>query len=347
MSLSIDSYQVDAEIVGGTGVLPNAPGTKPYLPSSDFTHVEGTDLETGLIIKDTQGNEYVWIEVPKVFSVYQTAGINLTEFTADDYTNIETDLKNYTSTYRNGTTYSDQNYQTATGLTDEAYTELKHKMLKSVYQYGGFYIARYEAGADTYRTSHTAITGLTVKSQQNKYPINWVTAAEAQTLASAAVSSGSGRTSSLMFGLQWDLVMKYLETKAVNKGATLDSAKSLLKTDSTSWGNYSSTLYNITNENALWSASDGSTWNQAPYDRTSTFAKIYLTTGAATKFARQNIFDLGGNLWEWTLEYAGSSANSSAIRGGSYESTSSENNANYRGYNTTSYYSVGFRVTIY
>lgn len=347
ISLSIDSYQADEEIVGGTGVLPNAPGTKPYLPSSDFTHVEGTDLDTGLIIQDAEGNEYVWIEVPKVFSVYQTAGINLTEFTEDDYTNIETDLKNYTSTYRNGTTYSDQNYEAATGLTDAAYTELKQKMLKSVYQYGGFYIARYEAGADTYRTSHTTISGLTAKSQQNKYPINWVTAAEAQTLASAAVSSGSGRTSSLMFGIQWDLVMKYLETKAVNQGTALDSIKSLLMTNSTTWGNYSSTLYNITNENALWSASDGSTWNAAPYERTSTIAKIYLTTGAATKFARQNIFDLGGNLWEWTLEYAGSSANSSAIRGGSYESTSSENNANYRGYNTTSYYSVGFRVTIY
>lgn len=347
ISLSIDSYQADAEIIGGSGVLPNAPGTNPYLPSADFTQVEGTALETGLIIQDTQGNEYVWIEVPKIFSVYQTAGINVTEFTEEAYTNIENDLKNYTASYRNGTTYSDQNYQAATGLTDEKYAELKQKMLKSVYQYGGFYIARYEAGADTYRTSHTTISGLTAKSQQNKYPINWVTASEAQTLASAALPSGSGRTSSLMFGIQWDLVMKYLETKAVKQGTAIDSAKSLLMTNSTSWGNYNSTLYNITNENAFWSASNGSTWDPAPYDRTSTLAKIYLTTGAATKFARQNIFDLGGNLWEWTLEYAGSTANSSAIRGGSYESSSSENNANFRGYNTTSYYSVGFRVTIY
>ena len=38
--------------------------TKPYLPSSDFSVLEGTTLANGLVVKDKQGNEYVWVEVP-------------------------------------------------------------------------------------------------------------------------------------------------------------------------------------------------------------------------------------------------------------------------------------------
>ena len=42
-----------------------------------------------------------------------------------------------------------------------------------------------------------------------------------------------------MFGVQWDLVLKYLETKGTSQ---MD-----LKTDSTSWGNYTNNAWNITN----------------------------------------------------------------------------------------------------
>ena len=74
-----------------------------------------------------------------------------------------------------------------------------------------------------------------------------------------------------------------------------------------------------------------------------------MTTGAISTFEKQNILDLAGNVWEWTLEYSDNTDNPCTIRGGAYESTSTENNANYRtnGYGTFSYYSIGFRVTIY
>ena len=99
ITLSIDSYQANEEITEGTGNLPNGPGTRPYLPSSNFTQVEGTTLETGLIIQDSSGNEYVWIEVPKLASVYPTAGISIKDFTDEEYQKIENDLHTYASTY--------------------------------------------------------------------------------------------------------------------------------------------------------------------------------------------------------------------------------------------------------
>ena len=348
LTLSIDSYQANSEIQGGVGTLPSATGTKPYLPSSDYTQVEGTDLDTGLVIQDSSGNEYVWIEVPKLASVYQTAGINITEFTDEEYTAIENDLHTYTSTYRDGTSATDEYYSDeVTGLTSTEYTDLKRKMLKSVYQNGGFYIGKYEAGTDTKRTSHDSITGLTPKSQANKYPLNYVTCSEAQTLAAKA-SSGTGRTSSLMFGIQWDLVQKYIETKAVSQGTAIATIQSQLKTNSTSWGNYNSSLYNITNENAQYSTNNGSTWIAAPYEKTSA-GNTFLTTGSSGSFSKQGISDLAGNVWEWTLEYSSNTSNPCTIRGGAYESSSTENNMNCRSnsYGTFSYYSIGFRVTIY
>ena len=268
ITLSIDSYQADAEIQGGVGNLPSGPGTRPYLPSSDFTKVDGTDLDTGLVIKDSSANEYVWVEVPKLATVYPTAGINITEFTDEEYTKIENDLHTYASTYRSGSSASDTyNSDDTTGLTSSEYDTLKKKMLKSVYQNGGFYIGRYEAGTDNKRTNHASISGLTPKSQANKYPLNWVTCSEAQSLASKA--GVNGHSGSLMFGIQWDLVQKYIETKAVAQGTAIGTIQSQLKTNSTSWGNYNSSLYNITNENAKYSTDNGSTWLSSPLDKTS------------------------------------------------------------------------------
>ena len=348
ITLSIDSYQANEEIIGGTGNLPNGPGTRPYLPSSDFTQVEGTTLETGLVIQDSAGNEYVWIEVPKLASVYPTAGISIKDFTDEEYQNIENDLHTYASTYRNGTSTSDTYYSDeATGLSSSEYTELKHKMLKSVYQHGGFYISRYEAGTSVKRNGHTSIADIVPVSKANQYPINWVTCSEAQTLASKAGTNGY--SGSLLFGIQWDLVQKYIEAKAVDQGTAIGTIQSQLRNNSTSWGNYQSSIYTIVNAGAQYSLNNGSQWQEAPYDKTSA-RSVLLSTGANSAFGKQSIFDLAGNVWEWTLENSNISSQPCVIRGGSYESTaSSELNVNSRSYNTITqtYWSIGFRMTIF
>ena len=348
LTISIDSYQAEGEINGGGGVLPSATGTKPYLPSSNYSLVEGTNLDSGLVIKDTSENQYVWIEVPKLGSVYKTAGLNIKDFTDEEYTKIENDLKTYTSPYRDGTSAKDEYYSDdTTGLSSSEYKTLKNKMLKSIYQNGGFYIGRYEAGISEPRTNHSSVTGIVPKSQANQVPLNWVTCSEAQSLASK-VASGTSKTSSLMFGIPWNLVQKYIETKAISSGTSLSTIRSLLKGNSTSWGNYQSSKYEITNSNAKYSSNNGVKWNNEQLNKTSTTQKILLTTGATNIFGKQNIFDLAGNVWEWTLEYSGTT-NPCTIRGGAYESTSSENNANTRSnsYATFAYYSIGFRVSIY
>ncbi len=348
ITLSIDSYQANDEIIGGTGNLPNGPGTRPYLPSSEFTQVEGTSLETGLVIRDTAGNEYVWVEVPKLASVYPTAGISIKDFTDEEYQKIENDLYTYASTYRNGTSATDTySSQDATGLSSTEYVELKHKMLKSVYQHGGFYISRYEAGTATKTSSNMSIQNLVPMSQANRYPINWVTCSQAQALASKV--STNGYSGSLLFGIQWDLVQKYIEAKAVEQGTAIGTIQAQLINNSTSWGNYRASTYEIVNNGAQYSTNNGSDWLQAPYQKNAT-GSVLLSTGANSGFGKQSIFDLAGNVWEWTLENSNVASQPTVIRGGSYESSASaEISVNSRSNNTStqSYWSIGFRMTIF
>ena len=63
-------------------------------------------------------------------------------------------------------------------------------MLKSVYQHGGFYISRYEAGTNINRNDITSVTDIVPMSQANLYPLNRVTCSEAQALASKASTNG-------------------------------------------------------------------------------------------------------------------------------------------------------------
>lgn len=340
VTLSIDSYQANEEIKGGTVTTA---GT--YLPTG-FYQVEGTTLENGLTIQDSSGNQYVWIEVPKTEKVYPTAGLKIRNFTDEEYTKIENDLHTYTSVYRNGTTYKDEYYSDeATGLTREKYTELKKKMLKSVYQNGGFYIGKYETGYETGieakpRTSGSAtITPNELPIiKQNAYPYNYVTCSQAQKLANM-MESGSYNTS-LMFGVQWDLVLKHLENKGVKQ--------SLLRNDSKTWGNYSNNLWSSTNADSKY-AITGQDWVIGPYGEKKVNGDILLSTGASDTFSKYGIYDLAGNVWEWTLEYTSNETNPCSLRGGAYNDRISNNSASYRYYYYTTNYSIniGFRTALY
>ena len=323
---------------GGSETVSNR---NPYLPKG-FRKVSGTTLDNGYTIQDSTGNQYVWVEVPKTKEVYPTAGLEITEFTESEYTAIETDLHTYTNDYRNGTKYTDTySSDAATGLTSEQYTQLKQKMLKSVYQNGGFYIGKYETGTETARTSGSSSTAPTDTPviKQNVYPYNNVTCSQAQTLASNM--EHGDRTISLLFGVQWDLTLKYLETKGTSQAD--------LKEDSTSWGNYSNNAWNITNENLKYSSNYGNSWTTATEKSKTSSEQILLSTGAAETFSKMGIYDLAGNVEEWTLEYTSDTKYPCAVRGGLYLGFSSSFPASSRsGYITNGYdRRVGARVALY
>ena len=333
--------------------LPQTNETKPYMPGDGFTKVEETNLANGLTIQDTDGNQYVWVEVPITATVYPTAGLNITEFTTDEYTKIEADLHTYTSTYRNETSFKDEWNEdinnSADWYTSEQYTAQKQKMLKSVYQNGGFWVAKYEAGLteENKRTSETPALTIVPQSKANLVPYIYVTRTEAKKLAEM-VTYTKGETTykgSLMFGVQWDLVLKFIETKKIATDAKIVSK---LNSDSKDIGNYYDNQWNITNTVAKYSTDNGSTFNACPYQKTSN-ANVLLTTGADSSFSLMNIYDIAGNVWEWTLEYTSFSVSPCASRGGDYYNTGSNFPVSYRSYDitTSSDDDVGFRLSLY
>ena len=212
-----------------------------------------------------------------------------------------------------------------------------------MYQNGGFWIGRYEAGIGTNRTYHSAIADdLVPTSKANQYPLTYVYCSEAQTLASRVLPSGETYTSSLMFGVQWDLVLKYLETKGTSQAD--------LKSNSTGWGNYYNASFTVKNTNAKYSTYSGSSWTQVPeagYPKPE--SGVLLTTGADSRNSKMNIYDLAGNVFEWTLEYTSDSSSPCAERGGYYNRTGSVSPASYRDYDrtTSSYNILGLRVSLY
>ncbi len=359
--------------------------TAPYYPDNTFTKLKGTDLSNGLVIKDKEGNEYVWIEVPK--SLYNNEAYNKDTEETDidkqdkkpkssiDYNNIEYCLHKYTETYRKGTDYSDTySSEEATGLISEQYTALKQKMLKSVYENGGFWIGRYEAGIAENRTSknidlETAPAPLSKAGIEENpvYPYTYVTCSQAQTLASK-LSTGKDYTSSLMFGVQWDLVLKHIETKIGSSNLTTSKGKNILTQDSSSWGNYSdasfeinrgkyakygalSTWYDYNNENGLEKcvtyANGMSTKN---LDLNNFENSILLTTGASDTCKKMNIYDLAGNVEEYTLESGTVSTTKPCIcRGSFFYYSGSYHPAAQRLSASTIYsrYDNGFRLSLY
>ena len=364
---------------GGSGADTKVPAeataeTAPYFPDNTFTKKEGT-IDTGLVIQDASGNEYVWVVVPK--SLYNNTNYNSNNTkkpsSSTDYANIEYCLQQYTVTYRNGTSFFDVYYADDKNVgwfaDATAYNNLKNSMLKSVYENGGFYVGRYEAGIDTTTgTNRTSIESqvdgkypvptTAPVTKADAYPYTYVTRTQAQNLASN-VNSGT-KTSSLMFGVQWDLVLAFMH----NKGNIEDST---LTSNSTTIGNYYNSTFDLDRGKYAQFGQLGNTWKNfdsaldsivVSNETTGKMKKteqnsyqngILLTTGGTEQSKVMNIYDIAGNVCEWTLEKTSNTYDQCVARGGLFNDTGSyrpaaDHDGNSSGH---SFYSIGFRVSIF
>ena len=339
------------------GKLPSRTETKPYFPNDTFSYKEG-DLNTGLVIKDASQNEYVWVEVPTTIydnTTYNNNGVDKPE-NGDDSEKITNCLKKYTADYSNSD-YKDTN-------TDgKTYSDDYKNMLKSVYTNGGFWIGRYEAGYEIdeskgekirdYGTDYTTAHPITQKAviKKDAYPYNWVRRDQAQTLAESM--NYEGVTSSLIYGVQWDLVLKYIETK---NATTQDN----LKKNSTTIGNYYNSKFTL-NRGKFAQYNALSNWfdynseekkelvtGSQKQAQSSNSNAILLTTGATEATNLQNIYDIAGNIWEWTLEFY-TTSHPCVCMGGSYNYDGLNYPAKSRGNINTSFScnDDGFRIGLW
>ena len=337
--------------------LPQTNETKPYMPEDGFTKVEDTNLANGLTIQDSDGNQYVWAEVPKTVTVYPTAGLHITEFNTETYTKIEDDLHQYTMSYRkvNKDTETGNKDEYAEDTTDgwfknaEEYNQQKYKMLKGIYQNGGFWVGRYEVGIDQIRATRTDITTITnINIKENKYPCGYLKRTEAKIIAEK-FEYGKYK-GSLMLGVQWDLILAFIHEKenvsndVINKDCStigncpaseikINRGKFARHGNLERWYNYDENL-------------DGIVINKIKKAQKAVESTIILTTGATDIGKTMNIYDICGNAWEWTLEKSIKEEYPCVYRGGVSEYNTP---ASYRSYHSTSPsgYDIGFRIVLY
>ena len=287
-----------------------------------FVIYEGTEeVNDGNVdTAKTTRNQFVWIPVPDISQIAnQTSGTDgngRQNYQGKLYDFSSTGVKEKTSygqgttSYRepdvvtgsDGTSYdNDRQYvKTILGLanSDALKTQLQeefNEMIASVDTYGGFYIGRYETGN---LASNTNTKPVVVKGNKDISSVNWYYMYQ----NSKKVAANNNVVSTMIWGSMWDRALIWL-TETGEK-----TYKEI--TNSTTWGNYS---------NSTGAAATNSGSKQP--------------TGTNEAWKANNIYDLAGNVWDWTIE--ASSTNYRVRRGGSYDSGSRYPSSG-RGYNIPS-----------
>ena len=161
------------------------------------------------------------------------------------------------------------------------------KMLNSVATYGGFYIGRYETGDLSQATPVIKRINTDIAKQ------TWYTLWK-----KARKVTGTSAGVQMIWGIQWDETMKWLIDTGEKTYAEIVS-------DSTSWGNY------FNNSFTYYTNTSKSTATKEIY------ADRIIPSGAYEGANANNVFDLAGNVYQWTLESWGSgTSNERRYRGG-------------------------------
>ena len=318
-----------------------------------FVIYEGEEEVTDSNVQTAQisRNQYVWIPVEDISKFYGTDANGkswgkIYNFTTG--TNSSNTFDEETGTYANNwresngvmsisdTTYGNREPDVLSSY-DTPYYLKKYKvsedskldflmrqevdfnnMVDSVEKYGGFYIGRYETG-DLSKEEAVVRKGNTDIGSQTWYAMY----EKCKDLRGDNLNIKTG----MIWGNQWDRTMQWL----IESGA---KTKEEVISDSTSWGNYLNATFQYTN-----SSGGTSTKNSR--------SAVRIPTGSTEYTKANNIYDLVGNVWDWTME--AHSTYNRAYRGGYFNIYGTDVPASYRNYYypTFSYSYDGTRATLY
>ena len=309
---------------------------------------EGITPVTDANVEDAKRsrNQYVWVPVED-FSKFVRQNIDLTGTISNTLGTGYWEVVLNTTTNMPLST-QDSNYVTSTTLAEV------QAMYESVKEYKGFYIARYEAGIDTQRTSDNGVLETNVYSMMGKIPYTYIPWTKNYSFAEdtngavqvarsiySATNANYGVVSTLPYGVQWDTTLQWwLDTKAVTS-----------VTDSTSYGNYSDHVIAAgdLNDGAKYAVCDVgnnelNSYQTATASSTKASGTYWaLSTGALKAANVNNIYDMAGNMWESAME--GSDLDSRVVRGSFFLDNGPVSNRDL--YYSHYSYGLGFRPSLY
>ena len=266
-------------------------------------------VNKGLVISDSRGNEYVWISCT-VDSSSNKLQYKRTEWGVEkDGTDNSRAIKDELTLKDIDVTYSKTD--TDNGINEEISKEIVAQInaeKESIKKYGGYYIGRYEVGKD----NKTAV----IKAEQEPYVnIKWSKAYE----LAKGIGGGEGATTYLCSSYSWDTAINFIQN--------------------TTGKNYATSIIGF---NGNWKSQEVKDSSGKVIKPVNTAQR--LNTGLTTALC--NIYDMGGNVGEFTTELNPGTSETVVLRGGLY---SNNVPAGYRwdGNSGSAHSSYGFRATLF
>lgn len=283
-------------------------------------------------------NQYVWVPIDDISKLYgvdnngklwgklynfsssgrsnrnwtETNGImsitNATNYREPDVisNNQYYDIDSYSYMHNNG--LGQTRYEMLAQELEQKYLEI----MESIKKYGGFYIGRYETGG----LSSTAVIN---KMNTDIGSQNWYTMyKKCLTLK----GNNNNITTMMITGSLWDETLDWIVSSGATNSEGTTLTYQLVGSNSTTFGNYYNATFN-------YIAKDAEMPTATETKAISTSTRI--PAGSAEYTKTNNIYDMAGNVWEWTTEAY--STNIRVCRGGSFNVSGYDYPMAYRGSN--------------
>ena len=213
-------------------------GDEATIPKGFEILEDASTVDDGLVIQDEQGNQFVWIPVETPVAEKEADGTTnkaMAIKNGDNYRGLLYDFTNSGSTVMEGCTTTTRTYREPdivsnydnntsynNGLfTKESLQEEYNNMMKSVEQYNGFYVGRYELGLDTKNNNAPVVknastnSGVTTADASNSNTRMWY-GLYSKCKEFAPEESEKSVVSTMIWGSQYDAMMNWMQGQGEN-----------------------------------------------------------------------------------------------------------------------------------
>ena len=208
-------------------------GDEATIPKGFEILPEAPTIEDGLVIQDEKGNQFVWIPVETPVADKEADGTSnkaMAIKNGDNYRGLLYDFTSSGSTVKSGCTTTTSSYREPdivsnydnntsynNGLfTKDSLQDEYNNMMKSVEQYHGFYVGRYELGLDTKNNNAPVVknasknTDVTTAAANNSNTYRWY-GLYSKCKEFAPEESEKSVVSTMIWGSQYDAMMNWMQ----------------------------------------------------------------------------------------------------------------------------------------